>query len=60
MTSFERFVSETGEIVLNYPFHCKRVKRFANKSTMMTLSYFVYSRMSDAMKNSVIIRIKSS
>ena len=37
MTSFERFMSETENLVLNPLIYCKPVKRFENRSDMMTL-----------------------
>ena len=35
MTSFERFVSERENLVLNSLIYCKPVKRFKNRSDMM-------------------------
>ena len=35
MTSFERFVSETENLVLNSLIYCKPMKRFENRSDMM-------------------------
>ena len=35
MTSFERFMSETENLVLNPLIYCKPVKRFENRSDMM-------------------------
>ena len=35
MTSFERFVSERQNLVLNSLIYCKPVKRFKNRSDMM-------------------------
>ena len=35
MTSFERFMSETVNLVLNPLIYCKPVKRFENRSDMM-------------------------
>ena len=36
MTSFERFMSETDNLVLNPLIYCQPVKRFENRSDMMT------------------------
>ena len=37
MTSSERFVSKTENLVLNSLIHCKPVKRFENSNEIMTV-----------------------
>ena len=53
ITSFERFVSERGNLVLNSLIYCKPVKRFENRSDMMefrSLSDGTGSRIENKLK----------